>query len=352
MMKHERFFTYLILALVVLVVVLGKQPWGVAVASPSASAEVRRAWERSQRIGAYRYTTSIAQTTWPLPILENVGLTAIEECIYVEGQTNLPARTMQMRLWADGGAAQTGQDSVELRVADGKAFGRVGAGEWEEVDDFTDVFAPGNDALGYLAAARNVRQVGVGESASGIRYSQFAFDVDGPAFAEHMRAQMEEELYRSGKLPPGISLDASRLYADTTGKGEIWLDDDGLPLRQVVNLRFPPDHREQVEVTIETDFSGWGDGVPATLTSALFLPGKGRLPRLTRQEVEQAGLHTGLLTSFLGLIVLTVVCRRSKKLYVALVSFIIASTLVTPLLQAHQVHAFSEEQNARREEYE
>ena len=28
------------------------------------------------------------------------------------------------------------------------------------------------------------------------------------------------------------------------------------------------------------------------------------------------------------------------------------SSLVTPLLQAHQVHAFSEEQNARHEEYE
>jgi len=348
MIRHKRFLTYLIPVLVVLIALLSRQPWSTVVAAPSAAAEVHRAWEKARRIGVYDYTTSIAQITWPLPLLENVGLTATEERIYVEGQTNLPARTMRLRLWADGGDVQTGQESIEVRVADGKAFGRVGAGEWEEIDDFTDVFAPGNDALGYLAAARHIRPLGGGESPSGIRYSRFAFDVDGPAFAEYMRAQMEEELQRSGKLPPGMSIESSRLYADTTGAGEIWLDDDGLPLRQIVNLRFPPDRREQVEVTVETDFSGWGESDRPAHTTP-FLPG-GR--GVTRQEVTQASLQIGLLVSFLGLIFLTVVFRRSRKLYLALVSFIITSTIVTPLLQAHQAHAFSVEQNVRREEYE
>jgi len=78
----------------------------------------------------------------------------------------------------------------------------------------------------------------------------------------------------------------------------------------------------------------------------------GGLPHPTRRELEQAVLDVGLLAGFLSLMAVVIVHRKSRRVYIALASFIIASMLIGPLLEAHQVHAFAEEQNARRVEYE
>jgi subtilisin-like proprotein convertase family protein len=354
MMKRNRLFTRLALASVLLAILVGARPQPVlsmgnaqpyaassVAADPAAGSVVQRAWQMAQEVGTYDYAIDIVQTSWPLPILENVGTTSSEERVYIEGQIDLPADTMEMKLWSDGGSAQTGQDSLELRVVGDQAFGRVGGDHWEEVDDFTGIFAPGNDPLGYLVSARNVVK-GQTETRLGITFTRYSFEVDGPAFASYMRTQMEDELRRKGKLPPGITLDFARVYLDMTGKGEIWLDSNGLPLRQVVHVTFPPDDQEQIEATIKTDFFNWGVGGSAQMgaTSKVL------------EEWKQANLHAILLLGFLGLLVVLTVYRRSKKVYAFTVVFIAISMVVTPLLQSHHVHAFSEEMGEQRAEQE
>nr|MBC8249032.1 hypothetical protein [Anaerolineales bacterium] len=323
-----------------------------SLASParlSAERQVRAAWQKARQVGVYRYSTSIVQTTWPLPRLENVGLSSTQQRIYLEGQADLPAQMLQMKLWSDGGNVRTEQDALAIKVEDGQVVGRVGQSAWKEVDDFTGLFAPDQDLLTYLVAARNVTQARQ-ENRGGVSFTRHTFDLDGPAFAQYMRDQMEAELQRKGKLPVGVNLDVIQQYVDMTGQGEIWINAEGLPMRQIVHLNFPPSRLERIEVEITTDFSGWN----AVAAKSPTLLGMISVPRrlLTPQALVQAGQSLSLALGLLGLMGLMILYRKSPAVYAATVSIVIASILLTPLLQSQRAYAFYREQNTQNDTYE
>lgn len=323
--------------------------------SDDGAAAVAAAWRRANDIGAYQYATEIEQTTWPLPKLENVGLGSTTEHLYIEGQMDAVAQSMAMKVWSGGGNALTGDDSLEIRIADGKAVGRVGMSGWREVDDFSGLFAPDRDPLAYLAGAEDVRHVGT-ETRSWVTIDRYAFRLDGPSFAAYMRDRMEEELVRKGELPAGLRLDMVQAYVGLAGEGELWLDSEGLPLRQILHVSFPPDYRERTEVQITTDFSQFQTG-PARAAagypgSGLISKVRGKLARLTPQDLVQAGANLGLLGMCLVMASALIAQRNSKRVYAATVMVVAASLLVTPLLQSEQVYAFSQKQATARAERE
>ena len=82
------------------------------------------------------------QTTYPAPALVNVGRSSRQDTLHIEGQTNLPARTLQMTLWKDGGSLLNPSDGVEMRIVGDQAYGRSVGSEWQEIDDFSGTFAP------------------------------------------------------------------------------------------------------------------------------------------------------------------------------------------------------------------
>jgi hypothetical protein len=309
-----------------------------AQSSHSPTQEIQRAWQRASDMGAYRYSTTIAQTTHPLLKLENVGLGSTTERIYVEGDMDAAAHLMDLKLWADGGNTTSGENSIEVHVAHGEASGRVGNGEWQDIDDFDNLFAPGRDPLAYVAGARDVAKAGT-ETRAGVTFDRYTFRLDGPAFAAHMRDLLEAELRRKGELPTGLRLDMARVYVEMSGTGEIWLNSDGLPLRQILDVQFPPDARQRVEATITTDFFDFRDA--ATV-------GKNRGPLwrvlggLTPPHVAQ----WGILGFCLALMAWLVSRRQSKKVYATIVVAVIASMLITPLLQSQQVAAWAQKQSA------
>lgn len=204
-----------------------EQAASVAPGASSPEEEVQAAWRRAQEAGAYQFATEIVQTTYPAPRLTNVGRSSRVDTLYLEGETNLPERTMQMVLWQNGGSVLNPGDGVEMRIEGDQAYGRQtgGGGQdapWQEIDDFSGAFAPGNDLLAYLAGAKNVREVEPENSQFAIRNSQFtifSFDVDGPAFGDYLRKQLEEELLRKGELPAGLTLDVSNEYRSVIGDG-------------------------------------------------------------------------------------------------------------------------------------
>ena len=326
-------------------------------AKPSARSEVNLAWQRAQTIGAYHYTTEIVQTTRPLPKLANVGLSSQTERMYIEGETDLPAETLQMKLWSRDGHVNSGQGSIQLRVADGKAYGRTSdQAAWQEVDDFSALVAPGRDNLGYLAAARNVVSLG-SENRAGIDFTRYSFELNGLAFAHFVRAQLEDEMAARGELPPGVSLDLPQHYVQMTGQGEIWLDSEGLPLRQIIDVTFPPDEFEQVAAEITTTFSAWGDS--ATLLawnsaglSVLGLKASRALTFLQRHDWPQTGISFLILVSVAVLMTWLVLHSRSKRIYAAVAISQICLLVGGPLLQTHHLHAFYETQNSRQATYE
>ncbi|MCJ7550915.1 MAG: hypothetical protein MUQ30_14680, partial [Anaerolineae bacterium] len=338
---------YLAAALLALGVVLSAQPWAVLAATgprladSDAEAAVQGAWRDAKGIGIYRYTTDIVQTTWPALRVENAGQVASEERIYIEGETDMPAETMRMRLWSDDGNVGNPEGSVELKVEDGKQWGRIGTDAWGEVEVGTSLFAPGNDVLGYLAGARHIVEAG-DETRAGVTFTRYAFDVDGPAFAEHMKAQLESEMLRSGELPPGVDLETPALYADMTGTGEIWLDDAGLPLRISLDVLFPATAWEQVEAQITTDFAGWDAAAAASLGS--WLPAAAEM----RQTAQTFSFVAGVVV----LVAASLIWRRSRWLYAGLVAILVFSMVVVPLIRADKVQAFAAEQSAQQAAYD
>ena len=336
-------------------------------AAPSLSPQqvVQRAWQRAQEVGVYHFATDIAQTTYPAPRLTNVGRSSRQETLHIEGETDLPARTMQMALWQGGGSVLNPRDGVEVRIEGDQAYGREIGGLWQEVDDFSGAFAPGNDLLAYLAGAKNVRLVGTetvtipdqGDTQYAIRNTKYAFDVDGPAFEDYIHDQLERHLIEKGELPAGLTLDVSREYRGVIGEGEVWIDSDGLPARLRVNLEYPQQRNgERIKADITTDFSNfdremlavasnWAENPAAWLASTLGLP---RTPR----DWQQAGRQASVAMSLLGLVLLAIIYRQSKKVYAAVVATVILSMVVTPLLQSQQAVAFFDRQQARQAEQE
>ncbi len=339
--------------------------WGQARAvAPSAFTrsspehEVQAAWRRAQEAGAYHFSTEIVQTTYPAPALVNVGRSSRKNTIYLEGQTNLPERQLYLTLWTGGGNTFTRKDGVDVRIEGDHAYGRIIGGEWKEMDDFSNAFAPGNDLMAYLAGAKNVKREDAKredvESPFTLHVSRFTFDVDGPAFARYLRDQLERQLREKGELPLGLTLDSSAVYRGATGQGEVWIDSRGLPLRLSVHLVYPPERNgERVEANIKTDFRfPISDFRFTTAQSPIS-----NLQSLTSKlqstiRNTQYAIRLGLLLTVLALTFLVIAYRKARPVYVAIVLVVILSMLVTPLLQSHQAAAFMKRQAARQAELE
>ncbi|MBN1887616.1 MAG: Ig-like domain-containing protein [Thermoflexales bacterium] len=324
-----------VLVLSVLLTAWLARPTG-ALPAPSARAKVEAAWQRANDVGDYHYATEIVQTTWPELVLESVGLSSQTERLYIEGDTDVAAHSMNLKLWGDGGNTATNDGAVELRISNGKTEGRVGASSWKELDDVSSLFAPGQDPLAYLAGAKDIVELGTETRGGQVSVTRYGFQLDGPAFAAHMRDLMEEELVRRGELPPGVTLELARTYVGMTGEGEIWLDSLGLPLRQIIHANFPPQYGQQVEVKIATDFSKWADQAAKKsqpgVTGFLLPTPYSLFPLL-------------LLAATLSLVIL-LISLPSRLVYNAVALAVIAAMLVTPLMQGQRLYAFSEKQAA------
>jgi hypothetical protein len=266
---HRTIFLALALLLTSLIL-----PPVAAADSLSPEQAIQRAWRAAHDAGVYHFTSDVVQTSYPAPALGNVGrspLTGIFDStrnqLHLEGDVDLPARTMQMRMWTGAGSVANPDSAAEMRIEGNRAWARQGGGSWQEVEDFSGGFAPGGDFLSYLVGVKNVergawsveRGAWSVERSDDPRFTlhatRFTFDLDGPVFANYMRDQLESYLRDKGELPLNLRLDSSRTYQQMTGQGEILLDERGLPLRLTIHLVYPPDkHNERVEADITTDF--------------------------------------------------------------------------------------------------
>ena len=308
---------------------------------------LERAWHNADQVGHYQYQTTVIQTTHPTARLDNLGRRSTVEYVDVVGQIDRQAELMQLQLWPEG---RNKPRTVDLKLEKGITYGRSGVDEvWQVLDDSPiDIFAPGGDPLGFLVAVENVRPAGPAGEADLFpadmlpddyagRISRYQFELDGLRYARFMRGQMEDYLRHKGELPPGLSLDLNRQYVDMVGRGEIWLDSAGLPVRQIIQLEFPPERGagEWVEAKISTGFSNWGSEAgpksqwltlparlwqepawlikdPTALLPAAYAP--------TPENLQTFGLIVGLALLMTGLVLLAITQRKSAKFYAAVAS--------------------------------
>jgi hypothetical protein len=348
----------------------------------SSSQQLQAAWRVATAIGRFRYQTQVIQTTHPTISLQNAGRQVKTKQMRVEGAIDLLNEHMALQLHT----SQGGQERVtELKVEQGQAFGRLDPhSEWTPLEQATDLFAPGGDPLGFLVAAENVRQgrlgdleierLGATEQSLNLSISQspntlleqalpadyratltrYTFDLNGVKYAEYMRGQMEENLRRKGELPNKANLAPVRAYVDMIGSGEIWVNADGLPVRQMINIQFPsePGASEWLEAQIATNFTDWPTMPTATLNQLWQDPtslGSNilALGGITPRQINEAAIRVSLLLFMGGLAFLLIRYRRSRRIYVGLAAAIIGAMVVIPLLDAQQLYVFSARQQVK-----
>ncbi len=375
--KRHSVRLYLALALAGLAM-LYLWPSLVAAMPLTAKQQLERAWRLAADVGSYAYRTDAVQTSYPTPRLDNAGRSPRVERIWAEGMVDRPHNALTMKL-----SLGAGQQPIELKVENGRAFGRAGTGDaWVEVDNPTDIFAPNGDPLGFLLAAENIQELGVRSQESGGKAgdtpnsqlltpdsSRYTFDINGPKYADYMRQQLEAVLRERGELPAGLTLRTADQYAEMQAHGEIWLNEAGLPLRQTIHLSFPPerDAHNRIEADITTTFSRWDT---ASLEHQLFwaiprlvdnpsllvknplslLPTPYFLLPASPENLQKFGVLIGLGLLLLALVIMTLTHGKSPKFYAAVAVAVIMMMLVTPLLQSNQTYAATERLRTRQAE--
>ncbi|MBX3001942.1 MAG: hypothetical protein KF893_25685, partial [Caldilineaceae bacterium] len=324
---------------------------------------VQRAWLLAQESGAYDFRTEIEQTTYHAPALTNVGRPAHVESLYLEGKTDTRAKEFELAMW-QGSSILHRDQAYEVRTEGEQTYGRPAGDAWMPMDDVTSVFAPGRDALAYLHGIRNVREVPLEDSAvmSSLagNFRQFRFEMDGPAFAEYMRHQLENELRSVGKLPAGITLDTPHIYRGVIGQGDIWLTSEGLPKQLHLNIQFPQStDGSRVRAAIQTNFANFDTEQLARL-EAPFGADLGGTPlwlangisRLTLLDWSAVGMQVGFLAVLACLVLWMMRFRRRPQFIVVLNLTIMVTMVVAPLLQNSQVAAFQDEQAVAQQAHE
>lgn len=328
--------------------------------------QAQQIWNNARRAGGYAFRADIVQTNLPLPKLANLGRSSKTFSYHIQGKTDLAARQLEFTLWDRGGNVTDAQTGAQFKIDNGRAYARRAEAPWQELDDFSGGFAPEGDFLAFLAGAKNIANAGH-ETRNGVTFTRFTYEIDGAGFAAFVRDQLEARLKQKGELPYGMNLDLTAQYADMTGRGELWMRADGLPLRQIVNVQFPPqnDYRTQAEITV--DFFDF----PTAPTQDLFALAALTWPT-TRADLQTRVSNFQLATFnfqtlgaqlqalvlsvlptiaaiFILAILLTLFARnyRSRYAYNALVIFIIVSMELSPLMQTAQANAFYDAQHAQ-----
>jgi hypothetical protein len=156
-------------------------------------------------------------------------------------------------------------------MENGQVLARRGDQDWQTVDDFTSAYALDGDFMGFLAGTKNIVKIG-DETRNQVSFTRYTFELDGPGYAAVLRDQLEAQLVHDGKMPAWMSLDLPAQYRDMTGDGELWVRADGLPLRQIITMHFPPNPKEdfRTDAAITVDFSGFPaqiNGLPVGSTA-------------------------------------------------------------------------------------
>ncbi len=315
----------------------------------SDAGEFQAVWDRVRQSGSYRFDSDVTQVMTPLPSPVNAGREAKETRIYMDGRADLREEEMQLNIWASGGSVLLPESGMQIKVEGNKTYTRQGGSDWEEAENLTHTIAPGGDMMGYLNAAENIkrheperRRTALGD----MTITRFTFDIDGRRFAEFMRDQLRQQ----ENVPPGVKLQLAQAYLDMSGQGELWVGENGLPIRQIFDLQFPETaDNYQTTVQISVTFS---DFAPVAATSNLIAGVARALPGLEAATLTQQVFP--LVAVILVLLLLTVIVRRGDKktVYAPVALAIIASMLLTPLLTVTHVSAFNQRQEERRAEQE
>jgi hypothetical protein len=306
----------------------------------------QHAWQLAGESGQYDYRSHMDQTVYPAPSVANAGRAPDVSHLGLQGSVNLPAKKMEFTLWQD--ASFNPNTGVSMRVEDGQAYARRGLEGWKTMDNPADTFAPGGDPLGFLVGAQNIQAVGPDEltlDGLQLKYTKYTFDLNGPAIAEHIKAQIEELHRKKYNLPPGFELSAPEAYRRMTGTGQLWVNENGLPARMTVNLEIPdqPQKGQRLQTSISNEYFNYNLAAlhpaapslwqnPADWAKTTLITAQGAL-----------GQNAGQIQTILVVLLLSILGLRYGHTLLfrrALIITIITSMVFTPFLQSVQASSY------------
>ncbi|MCB0201741.1 MAG: hypothetical protein KDI03_16875, partial [Anaerolineae bacterium] len=310
-----------------------------------ANTPLQRAFEKAQDDGhgSYAFRADIEQVYLPRPIPANVGQQSQRVDLHIDGKVQLPGRS-DVQLWLETQVKDS--DPVRL-LRDGNKTYIARGDQLTPVQDAASMGTPDSNYLGFLVAAENERAIEP-VVAGGEEFQRIAFDLNGERFGEYVRDVMTQQM--QGQLPPGMALDAPPQFASMTGTGELWIDADGLPRRQIIDFALPEiseqydtsthmviDYRDfgqidSIGVAVPDGAGGWR--LDQQLTAALKTGEIG-----LRLSVEALSL-----LAVLGLCLAIIAYRRRRTVYIAIAATMIALFVTGPLLQAQRVVRFQTHQ--------
>ncbi len=315
---------------------------------------VQESWDLMGEVGQYDFSTTVEQTTYPAAALANVGQSSTKEFYQLSGKADLHTDTLNISLFQNQGSLLNQGDGVEILIEGDQAFGRVfGTSEWESLDDYNAAsFNIGSNGSPFLASARNVvlsgqKTVNIAQG-EGVTTSTnvtiYQFDVDPDKYAIIMRDQMVAELQRSGELPIGMELLVSEQYRQMMSSGEVWVNQDGLPLRLIVTMKMPPEENgDHIEATVTTDyFNHHTDNLLAAKPWPVQMAGVLGLPT-TGHEFRDLLLPFSMFVGSILLLILLLTFSKTKVVYVAVSFVVMFSMLYSPIWQSEKSAAFAKD---------
>ncbi|MFT4837785.1 MAG: hypothetical protein ACI9OB_000234, partial [Nonlabens sp.] len=283
-----------------MVIAMGVGLWPAG-AQESADDPLAAAWGQATESGSYRFRGDVEQVTSPTATALNAGRTIRTENMRLEGDVDLAAASTEFRVWAGSGNVLDEAASLAMRVVDGVTERQLPSGAWQSADGPASTMAPSGDMMAYLGAATDVTDLGQ-EARGGVVVQRYGFQIDGPAYATSMAEQLQDAMRRAGTLPAGDTVVVSAYYRDMTGVGELWVDETGQPLRQVLSLAFPERDGELVRANMRIDFLD--HGYAGVVSMGLFARASDALGAMMVLDRQAVAVLAVISVTLLGLVMI------------------------------------------------
>ncbi|HNB51277.1 MAG TPA: hypothetical protein PK530_05020, partial [Anaerolineales bacterium] len=336
MMMTKKWHKVLFATLLMAVAALVYQVWFTAPAS--AAGNVAQIWHNVQRSDSYTFTASVENKSIPLATIGNIGRFSKTTSLYLEGQNDLRDDELQLAIWGGGVNVLDQGSAYQMRVSEDRVETRVGDGAWQTGSDLNVGMAPGGDFLAFLDVATDVV---ITDNRANPDYTIYQFNVDGHAYAQRLSQISQEYLVRTGQLPNGVALQVPDNMKAITGSGELWVDVNGLPAREIVTLNIPAAEGAdfRTEATLDVQFSQY-EGT--TLISLWQQPGR-LVARVLSSLPTASQTGFGLTALFAVLGFMAVIIRPNRKTQRVIISVLVAIILATPLMQVRAADVASDQ---------
>ncbi|MEZ4592419.1 MAG: hypothetical protein R3D55_14945 [Chloroflexota bacterium] len=318
-----------------------EEPTAEDQALPQPPRSLEEAYQRVLAVGAYKFSAQSEQTLVPRPIPTMIGQSEQRVDMQVEGEVTLPDYSM-MSVSLDG----LGLDPtpVTMIMENGESY-VLQQGEKILTENMAGLASPNGDYLSYLAAAENVQPCEADSAPFDTAVSCYTYKINGPAFAEHVRTQMQAQLEKTpGASSLGLQAGASPVLQRMSGAGKVWLDAHGLPLRQKIDMTMPEmDTYYDADIIMVIDYQF----DPATVATTQFATPSLPSPKVILEAVKSVAPNFAVFFVFLALVTMLLVLYRRRWVYSFVAISIVAIMLLTPILQiistslyfAHQAYA-------------